>query len=84
MSAPSQLSAALMDSREQWRTNARLRFGVYAIIAIIWFYGILVLRDAVTAKREAWLVAESRIARSKVLASSGDWASRAMTSSGEQ
>lgn len=77
MSIQSQLGAALSDSREQWRNNARLRYGVYAIFAIMWFYGILVLRDAVSVKREAWLAAESRIGRSKVLASSGDWASRA-------
>ncbi len=77
MSAQSQLGAAFSDSREQWRSNPRLRYGVYAIFAIMWFYGSLVLRDAVTIKREAWLAAESRIARAKVVANSGDWASRA-------
>ena len=71
------LNAALSDAREQWRSNPRLRYGVYMIIAIMWGYGILVLRDTVTAKREAWIAAEARIARARSLANSGDWVNRA-------
>ncbi len=77
MSARSQLTAALTDAREQWRGNPRLRYGVYVIAAIMCIYGILVLRDAVTAKREAWAATEARIARARALANSGDWVNRA-------
>ena len=77
MSVQEQINAALTDTREQWRSNERLRFGVYIIIAIIWLYGILVLRDSVAAKREGWLAAETRIVRSRAIANSGDWANRA-------
>lgn len=77
MTAPSQVSVALNDSREQWRSNPRLRYGVFIIIGILWFYLILVLRDSVVAKRDAWIAAEARIARARVLANSGDWVNRA-------
>jgi hypothetical protein len=60
----------------EWAGNARLRYGVYAMLAIIWLGGILALRDLAVAKRQAWQDVESRIVRAKRLAASGDWASR--------
>lgn len=71
-----QLQTMLADAREEFRASRTLRYGIYAIAALLWLYAILVLRDAATAKRESWLGAEARIVRAKALAASGDWATR--------
>ncbi len=70
------LPANLEGLREEFRRSRTLRYGTLAVAGILWLYGILVLHDAVTAKRQAWLATEARIARAKALAVSGDWAAR--------
>jgi hypothetical protein len=67
---------ALARMRGELRESRLLRLGVLAIAGLIWLSVILWLRDAATAKREAWLATEARIARAKAVAASGDWAAR--------
>ncbi len=68
----------LADAREQFQHSRTLRLAVFALVFIVWLYGILVLRDAAAARRDAWLAVESRIVRAKALAASGDWAARSL------
>ncbi len=62
--------------RQEWRESSRLRFGVYAAIAIVWIYGILSLKDAAELERGAWQNTESRVARARATAASADWLRR--------
>ncbi len=68
------LRAAQM--RQEWRENSRLRYGVYATIAIVWIYGILSLKDATEVERSTWQNTESRLARARATATSADWLRR--------
>lgn len=63
--------------KQEWQQSQRLRVGVYIVLAIFWFYGLLVLKDAVQAEREAWTNAESRNTRARQTATSADWVTRA-------
>ncbi|MBL8510899.1 MAG: hypothetical protein JNM52_04565, partial [Betaproteobacteria bacterium] len=78
MSTPSrQWSAASAATVTEWQQNPRLRYAVYALLAILWLYGVLVLKDVVTQKRQTWQATERRATQARQLAGSGDWAARA-------
>ena len=36
-------------ARAEWQANARLRLGVFAILGILWLWGLLVLQDQTAA-----------------------------------
>jgi hypothetical protein len=61
----------------EWRESARLRFGVYLLLSIFWFYGILVLKDLAIAQRASWEEMELKIARARATAATADWSTRA-------
>ncbi len=67
---------SLASVKEEFRTSRILRYGVFAMAGVLWLYGVLVLRDAVVAKREAWLSTEAKIVRARAVAASGDWTAR--------
>jgi hypothetical protein len=79
MATPKSTNAggAFDNARQELRTNARLRIGLYLILAVFWLYGLLVLRDQIARDRETWQSVESRIARAKSTAATADWTSRA-------
>jgi hypothetical protein len=62
--------------KQEWQQSQRLRIGVYVVLAIVWVYGILVLRDSVKTEREGWQTAESRNTRARQTATSADWLTR--------
>lgn len=58
------------------RGNARLRWGVWAIVGIVWFYGILVLRDAVPRQDEIYRDLGRKLARTQAVATHSEWTAR--------
>lgn len=70
-----------MISREQLLTelrgNSRLRIGLYIVLGIVWFYVLLVLRDATAGKSRQWQELRAQESRARASASSADWKSRA-------
>jgi hypothetical protein len=72
------LGQAIQQSKQEWATNPRLRLGGYAIFALIWIYGLLLLRDYNKEVRSDWSRTESRIARAKNTSVSGEWSNRAL------
>jgi hypothetical protein len=70
-------ASALTNAANELRTNARLRFGVYAIVASLWIYGLLVLHDHVKREKTAWQGTEEQIVRIKNAAANVDWTTRA-------
>ena len=74
MSAASKLFA---DVVAEWRSNRRLRLGLYVVAAIAWTHAILVMRDHVASAQTAWRATEQRIARARATANSADWTARA-------
>lgn len=61
----------------EWQRNARLRAGVWAILAILWFYGLLHLQDLVTERSRELVAIDKRIGRTQVLADQSSWTKRA-------
>jgi hypothetical protein len=70
-------TSALQNAANQFRENTRLRIGVYAILASLWLYGLLVLHDHIKREREAWQTSENQIVRIKNAAANVDWTTRA-------
>jgi hypothetical protein len=70
-------SALLVKVNAEWRSNVRLRVGVYVLLGIFWLYGVLLLKDVVAAERTAWASMESKIARARTTAAAADWSTRA-------
>ncbi len=66
----------LASVQEEFHRSRTLRYGVFALAAILWLYGVLVLRDAVIAKRDSWRATETKIVRARAVAASGDWNAR--------
>ena len=60
----------------EWNTNARLRWAVYVLLAIVWLYAILVLRDAVSNEYSKWDAMEAKNARARSTAAEADWPTR--------
>ena len=58
------------------RANPRLRWGLWVIAAVLWFYGVLALHDAVQTKRDSYLVLIQRVTRLQGTATQGEWSKR--------
>jgi hypothetical protein len=56
--------------------NPRLRWGLLGIVAVLWFYGILELRDQVQRKNEAHGILSKKTARIQGSAAQAEWPSR--------
>lgn len=58
------------------KSNPRLRWGILGIVAILWLYGILELRDAVQTKSDVYRTANRKAARIHAMANQTEWPSR--------
>lgn len=65
--------AALLD---ELKSNSRLRWGLLGIVGILWFYGILELRDQVQAKEDGYRSLSKKIARIQGTAAQTEWPTR--------
>lgn len=70
------VKAAAANAALQVQANPRLRWGVWAILGILWLYGVLLLRDGVEVKASEYREASSRVVRLRALASDTEWPSR--------
>ena len=60
----------------EFKANPRLRLGVWGIVGIVWFYGVLELRDGVARQGEAFRSANRSLARAQAIAGQPEWVSR--------
>jgi len=58
------------------RNNPRLRWGIWFILAILWLYAILVLKDRAKAETDQYQETVSQIARTQAQAQQKDWLER--------
>ncbi len=58
------------------KANPRLRWGCLGIVAILWLYGVLELRDAVYSKSDIYRATGKKIARIQETATQTEWPSR--------
>ncbi len=58
------------------KANPRLRWGLWAIVGVLWFYGVLALRDEVQAKSDAYLALSRKVMRMKGTAAQSEWPAR--------
>lgn len=58
------------------RDNARLRWGLAAIIGILWLYGVLILRDAVQLKSQEHTNVARSLARLRAELTQPEWVDR--------
>ena len=61
---------------DQLQQNDRLRWGLALIIGILWFYGILLLRDSVEEKSRQYLSTTQAIHRLRDQLTQTEWAQR--------
>jgi hypothetical protein len=60
----------------QLKDNPRLRWGLWCILGILWFYGILLLGDEVQLAQTQFQSVEASIARSRAQESQKEWPER--------
>lgn len=69
--------SALTDTWERYRAelaeNTRLRVGLWAVLALVLFYAVLLQSDRVDAAYEEYAVEADRLARIEATLTSGDW-----------
>jgi len=58
------------------KTNPRLRWGFWAIVGVLWLYGVLALRDEVQRKSDSYLVLSKKVARTQETAAQSEWPNR--------
>ena len=68
------------DLLSQLKSNTRLRFGVFAIIALLWLYGVLVMHDALSQQKKSYSDQSERTDRIKQVAREHEWLERAKVS----
>jgi len=68
--------AAWAELRSQWQTNTRLRVGTWAIIGILWTYGLLLAGDAVVKLRQESAVVATEIERLEPMTLNNPWPAR--------
>jgi hypothetical protein len=68
--------AALKPLLEEVRSNARLRWGMWMILGILWLYAVLLLRDQVPREADLYQSASRKLARAQATASQTHWAAR--------
>lgn len=66
----------LQDAREQWASNARLRLACWAVLAIIWVYGLLLLSDLAPAQRAKVAALRGQAVELKGLQDAAQWEAR--------
>jgi len=58
------------------KANPRLRWGLWAIVGVLWCYGILALRDEVQSKSDSYLALSRRVLRIQETAAQSEWPAR--------
>lgn len=58
------------------RTNPKLRAGLWAIVGILWFYGVLVLHEEVERRRQAYQETVKELRRVEAMAGQAEWPER--------
>jgi len=58
------------------KSSARLRLGLALIVAVLWVYGLLLLRDAQDSLQQQHRSASVKLARLQAGTKEGDWAAR--------
>lgn len=58
------------------KANPRLRWGLWAILGILWLYGVLELRDETQRKGETYLALNKKVAKLKTTAMQTEWHAR--------
>jgi hypothetical protein len=66
----------LENLRAELRANPRARVGIALIVAVIWFYAALLLRDARDQQQQQYRIAASHLARVQAVAAQKDWPAR--------
>lgn len=61
---------------QEFATSSRLRWGVGAILGILWIYGLLVVADKVEALRQTHLAAAKKTARTVAILAETAWPQR--------
>lgn len=67
---------AWTELRAQWQTNTRLRVGAWAIIGILWIYGLLLAGDAVVKLRQTSGALAAEIERLEPMTRNNPWPAR--------
>ena len=67
---------ALRPAAAELSQNARLRWGVWLILAVLLVYGILVQSDRLAAARDDYAGESGRLARAEILLRQRDWPER--------
>ncbi len=67
--------------RDELKTNRRALAGLIAVLSLVSLYGLLLLDDAVAARRAAFRAEASLIQRAAAVAGDSDWTTRAKQSS---
>lgn len=70
------LLQAMNTAVAELKANPRLRWGMWLIIGILWFYGILLLREAAENEAEAYLATSKKIAHIQGMDTQTDWPAR--------
>lgn len=78
MTTANAIQRSWQNARDEWAASLRLRIGIWLVLAIVWFYGLLLLNNAITASKAAWQSAETKLMRVQSVSNSGDWPSRAL------
>ena len=60
----------------EFRANLRLRFLLAGVVAIVWIYVVISMRDVAIAKNVQFVGLERQIAKTKLQASQADWQQR--------
>lgn len=58
------------------KANPRLRMGLWVIVGVLWFYGVLALRDEVQRNNDSYVALSKRVARTQETAAQSEWPNR--------
>jgi len=70
-------SAAWNNTRAQWSGNPRLRAMLWAVLGIVWLYGLMLAGDGVQSLRQQLALEQEKLERLQPLARERDWVARA-------
>lgn len=68
----------MADFLNQWRGNARLRWGIALVVGIAWLYGILLLRDELQDRNMRLRSSSQAVARLQTQLEQPEWTERAI------
>lgn len=66
------------------KANPRLRWGIWGIVGVLWFYGVLELRDEVRLQSETNLAIDKKIVRTQETAMQTEWPRRLADAQSQQ